>query len=105
MQIAALPTSVYRAANSRPAPELRPQAANRLTLIEQWEAMRGEGITAAKAADILRVPRANLYRWMGPLNRALREWEAYYNAERGRQSLGWLSPMEYLAEQRVGTAS
>ena len=31
-------------------------------LIEQWEAMRGEGITAAKAADILCVPRASLYR-------------------------------------------
>ena len=42
---------------------------------------------------------------MGPLNRALREWEAYYNAERPHQSLGWLSPMEYLAEQRLGTAS
>ena len=39
-----------------------PQAANRLTLIEQWEAMRGEGITSTKAADILRVPRASLYR-------------------------------------------
>ena len=42
MQVAALPTPVYRAANSRPTPELSPEAANRLTLIEQWEAMRGE---------------------------------------------------------------
>ena len=42
---------------------------------------------------------------MGPLNRALREWEAYYNAERPHQSLGWLRPLEYLAEQRLGTAS
>ena len=42
---------------------------------------------------------------VGPLNRALREWEAYYNAERPHQSLGWLSPMEYLAEQRLGAAS
>ena len=42
---------------------------------------------------------------MGPLNRVLREWEAYYNAERPHQSLGWLSPLEYLAEHRLGTAS
>ena len=33
---------------------------------------------------------------MGPLNRALREWEAFYNEERPRQSLGWRTPMEYL---------
>ena len=138
--------------------------------------MRGEGVTAAKAADILRVPRASLYRWksrlrkrglrglepdsrrprsfrgcsrmraqargilpfvlpphspnlnwhverahrthveefsdfydgeltMGPLTRALREWEAYYNAERPHQSLGWLSPLEYLSEHRMEAAS
>ena len=39
----------------------------------------------------------------GPLNRALREREAYYTAE--HQSLGWLSPVGYLAEQRLRTAS
>ena len=38
---------------------------------------------------------------VGPLNRALREREAYHNAERWRQSLGWLRPMGYLAEQRL----
>ena len=43
MQVAALPTPVRRAANSRPTPELSPQAANRLTLIEQWDAMRRRG--------------------------------------------------------------
>ena len=76
MQVAALPTPVHRAANSRPTPELSPLAANRLTLIEQWEAMRGEGITAAKAADILRVPRASLYRWKSRLReRGLRGLE------------------------------
>ena len=42
MQVAALPTPVYRAANSRPTPELSPEAANRLMLLEQWESMRGE---------------------------------------------------------------
>ena len=42
---------------------------------------------------------------MGPLNRALREWEAYYNAERPHQALGGSSPMGYLAEQRLGAAS
>ena len=33
---------------------------------------------------------------MGPLNRALREWEAFYNEERPHQSLGCLSPMAAL---------
>ena len=33
---------------------------------------------------------------MGPLNRALREWEASYNEERPHQSLGRLSPMAAL---------
>ena len=76
MQIAALPVPVYRAANSRPTLELSPEAANRLTLIKQWDAMRGEGITAAKAADILRVPRASLYRWKSRLReRGLRGLE------------------------------
>ena len=42
---------------------------------------------------------------MGPLNRALREWEAFYNEERPHQSLGWLSPMEYLAGRRLEDAS
>ena len=42
---------------------------------------------------------------MGPLNPRDAEREAYYNAERRRQSLGWLSPVEYLAEQRLRMAS
>ena len=42
---------------------------------------------------------------MGPLNRALREWEAFYNKERPHQSLGMLSPMEYLAGRRLEDAS
>ena len=42
---------------------------------------------------------------MGPLNRALREWEAFYNVERPHQSLGMLSPMEYLAGRRLEDAS
>ena len=41
---------------------------------------------------------------MGPLNRALREWEAFYNEKR-RQSLGWRTPMEYLAQRRLEEAS
>ena len=42
---------------------------------------------------------------MGQLNRALRDWEAFYNVRRPRQSLGWRTPMEYLAEQRLEEAS
>ena len=77
MQIAArLPTSVYRAPNSRPTPELSPQAVNRLKLLEQRHAMRGEGMTATKAAAILRVPRACLFRWQTRLReRGLRGLE------------------------------
>ena len=42
---------------------------------------------------------------MGPLNRALREWEAFYNGRRPHQSLGRLSPMEYLAGLRLEDVS
>ena len=95
MQVAArLPIPVRRAANSRPTPELSPQAANRLKLLEQWRAMCAEGMTATKAAAILRVPRACLFRWQSRLR------------ERGAPAsvAGWLSPMEYLAAQRLRTA-
>ena len=75
MQITALPNIVYRAASNRP-PELSPTAAVRLKLLEQWRAFRAEGATAARAAGILRVPRANLYRWEARLNeRGLRGLE------------------------------
>ena len=58
MQITALPATFHRASNNRP-PELRPAAAERLKLLEPW---RAQGATATRAADILRAPRANLYR-------------------------------------------
>ena len=75
MQITALPNIVYRAASNRP-PELSSTAAVRLRLLEQWRAIRAEGATAARAADILHVPRANLYRWEARLNeRGLRGLE------------------------------
>ena len=61
MQITAPPIPVYRTAGNRP-PELTQPAAVRLKLLEQWRAIRAEGATAARAADILHVPRANLYR-------------------------------------------
>ena len=77
MKIAArLPITAYRAANSRPTPELSPLAANRLKLLEQRHAMRDEGMTATKAAAILRVPRACLFRWQARLReRGLRGLE------------------------------
>ncbi len=59
MQITAPPAIVYRAASNRP-PELSSTAAVRLRLLEQWRAIRAEGATAARAADIIHVPRANL---------------------------------------------
>ena len=74
----------------------------------------GRILAEAKRRGVLREPpRPGVARrkprpirpYVGPLNRTLREWEAYYNAERPHQSLGWLSPMEYLAEQRLGAAS
>ena len=61
MRITALPATFYPASNNRP-PELRPAAAERLRLLEMWCAIRAEGATAQRAADILRAPRANLYR-------------------------------------------
>lgn len=42
---------------------------------------------------------------MGSLNRALREWETFYNVGRSHQSLGQRTPVEYLAEQRMEEAS
>ena len=61
MQITALPPAFHRAANIRP-PETSPTAADRLKLLEQWRAIRAQGSTAQRAADILHTPRANLYR-------------------------------------------
>ena len=75
MQITAPPIPFYRAASNRP-PELSSAAAVRLRLLEQWRAIRAEGATAARAADILHVPRANLYRWQARLDeRGLRGLE------------------------------
>ncbi len=75
MQITAPPAIVYRAPSNRP-PELTQTAAVRLRLLEQWRAIRAEGATAARAADILHVPRANLYRWQARLDeRGLRGLE------------------------------
>ena len=84
MQITALPAIVYRAAGNSP-PELSSTAAVRLMLLEQWRAIRAEGATAARAADILHVPRANLYRWEARLReRGLRGLEP--NSRRPRSS-------------------
>ena len=123
MQIAALPAIVYRAASNRP-PEISSTAAVRLKLLEQWRAIRAEGATAARAADIL---RANLYRWEARLReRGLRGLEpgsrrwgvddgaaepraagvgGAFLYENRRQSLGWRTPMEHLAERRLEEAS
>ena len=35
---------------------------------------------------------------MDPLNRALRNWEAVYNTVRPRQSLGYLTPLQFLRQ-------
>ena len=67
MRITALPAAFHRAANIRP-PEISQTAADRLKLLEQWRAIRAEGSTAAKAANILHTPRANLYRWQARLD-------------------------------------
>ena len=75
MQITAPPPIVYRAASNRP-PKLSHTAAVRLRLLEQWRAIRAEGATAARAADIIHVHRANLYRWEARLReRGLRGLE------------------------------
>ena len=67
MRITALPAAFHRANNIRP-PELSPTAAHRLRLLEQWRAIRAHGATAQRAADILRAPRASLYRWQASMH-------------------------------------
>ena len=52
MQAAPLPAKPTAPSNSAASPE----AINRLMLLEQWGAMRGDGITPAKAVVTLRVP-------------------------------------------------
>ena len=85
MQITAPPIQFYRAASNRP-PELSSTAAVRLRLLEQWRAIRAEGATAARAADILHVPRANLYRWQARLDeRGLRGLEPGSRRPRNRR--------------------
>ena len=66
MRITALPAAFHRAANTRP-PELSPTAAERL--LEMWRAIRAEGATAQRAADILHTLHANLYRWQARLDK------------------------------------
>jgi transposase InsO family protein len=39
------------------------QAANRLTLLKAWEALRSNGIGVEQAGQVLDIPRATLYRW------------------------------------------
>ena len=69
MRITALPAAFHRAANIRP-PEISLTVAGRLRLLKMWRAIRAQGATAQRAADILHTPRASLYRWQARLDAA-----------------------------------
>jgi putative transposase len=43
--------------------ELSAKAADRLRWLKAWQALRGQGIGSQRAADVLNLSRATLYRW------------------------------------------
>ena len=68
MQLKALPGTFYRAAKLQP-PLASAKAAERAKAIELWETLRMLGLNAEQAARSVGVPRANLYRWRGRLQK------------------------------------
>ena len=61
MRVVGLPKPLYRAA-ARRAVELSPCAEERLRNLQRWWNLRGSGFSAAKAAALLELSRATLYR-------------------------------------------
>jgi hypothetical protein len=56
------PRSFYSVARLGPI-ELSPAAHNRLRWLKAWQRLRQRGSSGQAAAEILRLPRATLYRW------------------------------------------
>ena len=68
MRIVGLPGSFYYVAQNRPI-ELSYRAHRRLEKLKIWQRLRAEGYSSERAAELVGVPRANLYRWQARLER------------------------------------
>jgi len=62
MRIVGLPKEFYYFSRNRPI-EVSSIAAQRLQWLSTWQRLRAEGYSAAKAAELVRLPRSTLYRW------------------------------------------
>lgn len=67
MRIVRLPKSFYYVSKNRPI-ELSHIGHQRLEWLKVWKRLRQEGYCAGQAADIIRIPRATLYRWQKRLD-------------------------------------
>ena len=66
MRVVGLPKPFYQLARRRPI-DLSAKAHERLRLVLAWQALREEGLSSAKASDLLVLSRPTLYRWLGRL--------------------------------------
>ncbi len=62
MRVVGLPRAFYHASRLRLL-ELSPEAGERLRYLSCWQALRDQGLSSAKASQILALPRSTLYRW------------------------------------------
>jgi transposase InsO family protein len=62
MQQLSLPKSFYFVSRNQPI-ELSAAAAERLRWLKAWQRLRAEGYSSQRAAELLKQPRATLYRW------------------------------------------
>lgn len=62
------PRSFYYVTRHGPI-ELSPAAHNRLRWLKAWQRLRHQGFSSQAAAEILKLPRATLYRWQRRLQR------------------------------------
>jgi putative transposase len=75
MRIVGLPKSFYYVTRHGPI-ELSYKAHDRLSKLKIWKRLRAEGYSSQQAAELVGVPRANLYRWQKRLEaRGLRGLE------------------------------
>ena len=62
MRIVGLPKEFYYLSKNRPI-KVSSVAHQRLQWLNTWQRLRAEGYSAAKAAELVRLPRSTLYRW------------------------------------------